>query len=235
MIATFINCITVIIGSLLGLMIRSRITKDFQSIVETAAGFVTLVIGIDMALKTNSAIVLLFALLIGGIIGTALKIDNGIYHLGEMLESKSKGSSTDGSTFATGFLNASVLFCFGTMTILGSIQAGLNQNYDLLFLKSGLDGSMAIVLAAAYGGGVLASALFILVFQGSITLLSSVLSNLLTEAGMVELSAVGGVMIMMIGFNLLKLKEIKTANYSPAIILAPLFIAFQPFFANLIP
>lgn len=234
MIATFINCITVIIGSLLGLVIRSRITKDFQNIVQTAAGFVTLVIGIDMALKTNSAIVLLFSLLIGGIIGSSLKIDYGIYHLGEMLEGKSKKTSGEGSSFATGFLNASVLFCFGTMTILGSIQAGLNQNYDLLFLKSGLDGSMAIVLAAAYGGGVLASALFILVFQGSITLMSSFFSSILTEAGIVELSAVGGVMIMMIGFNLLELKEIKTANYSPAIVLAPLFIAIQPYISKLI-
>ncbi len=234
MIATFINCITVIIGSLLGLMIRSRITKEFQSIVETAAGFVTLVIGLDMALKTNSALVLLFALLIGGIIGTALKIDYGIFHLGEMLENRTKGTSKEGSTFAAGFLNASVLFCFGTMTVLGSIQAGLNQDYSLLLLKSALDGSMAIVLAATYGSGVMASALFILVFQGAITLFSSFLAPFLTNAGIVELSAVGGVMIMMISFNLLRIKEIKTANYSPAIILAPIFIAIQPYIANLI-
>jgi uncharacterized membrane protein YqgA involved in biofilm formation len=187
-----------------------------------------------MALKTNSALVLLFALLIGGIIGTALKIDYGIFHLGEMLENRTKGTSKEGSTFAAGFLNASVLFCFGTMTVLGSIQAGLNQDYSLLLLKSALDGSMAIVLAATYGSGVMASALFILVFQGAITLFSSFLAPFLTNAGIVELSAVGGVMIMMISFNLLRIKEIKTANYSPAIILAPIFIAIQPYIANLI-
>jgi hypothetical protein len=234
MIATFINCITVIIGSLLGLLIRSRITKDFKNIVETAAGFVCLVIGLDMALKTNSALVLLFALLIGGIIGTALKIDYGILHLGKILESKTKGTCKEGSTFAAGFLNASVLFCFGTMAVLGSIQAGLDKNYSLLLLKSGLDGSMAIVLAATYGGGVMASALFILIFQGAITLSSSFLSPYLTNSGIVELSAVGGIMIMMISFNLLRIKDIKTANYSPAIILAPIFIALQPFLANII-
>jgi len=228
MIATFINCITVILGSLLGLLIRSHINKEFQDTVETSAGFVTLIIGIDMALKTGSAIVLLFARNIGGIIGTYLKIEDRIYGIGERLDIKQSGSGADESSFAKGFLNSSVLFCFGAMTILGSIQAGVNHDYDLLLLKSGLDGSMSIVLAATYGLGVMASSLFILVFQGTITLLSSSISHLLSSDGINEISAIGGVMILMIGFNLLKIKSIKVANFFPSIILAPIFISLVP-------
>jgi hypothetical protein len=233
MIATFINCITVILGSLLGLLIRSHINKEFQDIVETSAGFVTLVIGIEMALKTGSAIVMLFALIIGGMLGTSLKIEDRIYGIGEKLDIRQKGSGEDESSFAKGFLNSSVLFCFGAMTILGSIQAGVNQNYDLLFLKSGLDGSMSIVLAATYGIGVMASALFILVFQGTITLLSSSISHLLTSEGINEIGAIGGVMIVMIGFNLLKIKNLKVANFFPAIILAPVFISLVPYISSI--
>lgn len=236
MIATFINCITVIIGSLLGLLIRNHITDDFQNNIQSAAGFTTLVIGLSMALKTAFPLILLFALIIGGLIGTTLKIDDRIYHIGEYLESKTNGNiNNSGSTFAEGFLNASVLFCFGTMTVLGSIQAGLNHDYDLLFLKSGLDGSMAIVLAATYGSGVVASSLFILIFQGAITLLSSSLSSVLTEAGILELSAVGGVMIIMIALSLLKIKDSKPANYFPSIILAPIFVGLSPYITSLIP
>ncbi|MBK5200780.1 MAG: DUF554 domain-containing protein [Spirochaetaceae bacterium] len=233
MIATFINCITVILGSLLGLLIKSHINKEFQDIVETSAGFVTLVIGIEMALKTGSAIVLLFALIIGGMLGTFLKIEDRIYGIGKKLDIRQKGNGEDESSFAKGFLNSSVLFCFGAMTILGSIQAGVNQDYDLLFLKSGLDGSMSIVLAATYGIGVMASALFILVFQGTITLLSSSLSHLLTSEGINEIGAIGGVMIVMIGFNLLKLKTLKVANFFPSIILAPIFISLVPFVSSI--
>lgn len=234
MIATLVNCITVILGSLLGILIRSRITKEFQGIVENSAALTTLVMGIGMALKTNSYIILLFSLILGGIIGSFFKIQDRIYHLGENLDNK-KGktnSSEKSSEFATGFLNASVLFCAGAMSILGAIQAGADHNYDLLFLKSILDGSMAIVLSATYGVGVMASALVILVFQGSITLLSTTLSPLLGAEGITELSAIGGVMIIMIAFNLLHLKPFKTANYIPSLILAPIFITWQPYFID---
>lgn len=231
MFATIINSITVILGSLLGLLIRSHINKEFQDIVESSAGFVTLIIGIEMALATASPIVLLFSLIIGGMLGSFFKIEDRIYNIGENLDISSKEKE---STFAKGFLNSSVLFCFGAMTILGSIQAGVNQDYDLLLLKSGLDGSMSIVLAAVYGIGVMASALFILIFQGTITLLSSSISQMLSSEAINEISAIGGIMIIMIGFNLLKIKKIKVANFFPSLIFAPLFISLVPFVNSII-
>lgn len=234
MFATIINSITVILGSLLGLLIRSHINKEFQDIVESSAGFVTFIIGIEMALATASPIVLLFALIIGGMLGSFLKIEDRIYNIGENLDISSKDSKENTSTFAKGFLNSSVLFCFGAMTILGSIQAGVNQDYDLLLLKSGLDGSMSIVLSAVYGIGVMASALFILIFQGTITLLSSSISQMLSSEAINEISAIGGIMIIMIGFNLLKIKKIKVANFFPSLIFAPIFISIAPFINSII-
>lgn len=231
MIATLINCITVIIGSLLGLLIKSRINEDLKKVVEHSAGLVTLVIGISMALETGSYIVLLFSLILGGILGFKLQLHERIFNLGNTLEKKTVNKG-EGLNFGLGFLNASVLFCAGAMSILGSIQAGANHDYSLILLKSVLDGFMAIVLTSTYGIGVIFSAIFIFVFQGLITLFGTTLSQILTEDGIHELSAVGGIMIVMISFNLLEIKPFKTANYLPGLILAPIFISYQPVIIN---
>ena len=228
MIATIINCITVFIGSIIGIFIRNYISKEFKHIVETAAGLITLLLGISMGLATESYVVLLFSIIIGGMIGYSLHIHEGIYNLGTRLERLTLNKEGDGDSFARGFLNASVLFCAGAMTILGSIQAGTTHNYELLLIKSFLDGSMSIIFAATYGIGVLFSIFVIFIVQGFFTVLGSVISPILGDAGITELGAVGGVMILMIGFNLLEIKKIKTANYLPGLILAPILINFIP-------
>ncbi len=227
MIATIINCITVLLGSLIGLFIKNHISKDFKHIVASSAGLITLLIGISMGLETDSYIVLLFAIIIGGLIGYILKIDDRIYNLGNTLEKKTVNKG-EGDSFARGFLNASVLFCSGAMSVLGPIQAGTAQDYQLLLIKSFLDGSMAIIFAATYGIGVMFSILVIFIYQGFFTVLGSLISPILGDAGLNELSAVGGVMILMIAFNLLDIKKFKTANYLPSLILAPILIKIVP-------
>jgi uncharacterized membrane protein YqgA involved in biofilm formation len=227
MIATIINCITVLIGSLIGLVIKNHISKEFKHIVESAAGLTTLLIGISMGIATQSYVVLLFSIIIGGLIGYSLKIHDGIYNLGTYLERRTVNKG-EGDTFAKGFLNASVLFCSGAMSILGPIQAGTVQDYEILLIKSFLDGSMAIVFAATYGIGVMFSIFVILVYQGFFTILGSLISPLIGESGINELSAIGGIMILMIAFNLLDIKKFKTANYLPSLILAPILIKVIP-------
>ena len=241
MIAIFVNCATVIVGSLIGLIFSRKISKNLSDIVSAAAGIVSVVIGLQMAFKYNSIIVLSLALITGGLLGSWWDIDGKILSLGKWLErrfAKTESTETDVSStdknekdsaapkqnFAYAFLNASVLFCVGAMSIVGSFKAGIDKDYTLIFTKSILDGFMAIVFSAAMGPGTLFSALSILVYQGLLTLSSTWLEPFISEAMLTEISATGGALIIMIGINLLQLRTLKTANYLPAIILAALFV-----------
>jgi uncharacterized protein len=241
MIATYINSLAVVFGSLLGLLIGRRLKEQFKEVVFASAGLVTLVIGIQMALATRSFLVLLFSLVIGGIIGYGIGIEDGILWLGAWLERKTSLKSftattdTEGSLFARGFLNSSLLFCSGAMAVVGSIAAGTTGDYNLIFIKSIMDGCMAIIFAAAYGPGVIGSAAVILVYQGFFTLAGGWLSPLLGESGLAELSAAGGILLVMIAFGLIRVKEFKTGNFLPALILAPIFAHFATLLAKLLP
>lgn len=236
MIAVFVNCAAVIVGSLFGILFRKKINATFSDMVETGAGVVTLVLGIQMAFEYNNVIILALSLIIGGILGTWWDIDGKILAVGKFLEKKfSKKNeiqkdltqNVPKQNFAYAFLNASVLFCIGAMAVLGSFEAGINQNYTLIFTKSILDGFMSIVFAAAMGLGTAFSALSIFVYQGVLTVASTWIAPFFTEEMLTELSAAGGALIMMIGINLLKLRTIKTANFLPAIVLAVLFVALK--------
>jgi uncharacterized membrane protein YqgA involved in biofilm formation len=222
MIATFVNTIAVIAGGLLGLLLRGRISGRYQDAVTSGVGLVVLVLGMKMALTGESLLLILLALVLGGLAGTALKIESGILKAGDALRRIVSSREEDGR-FAKGFLDATVLFCIGPMTIVGSVEAGLNGNYDVLFTKSALDGFMAIVLAATFGAGVIASALSVLVVQGGITLAAGALAPYITDSILAEIGSLGGVLILMIAMNILNLKQVKTANFLPSIILVILF------------
>lgn len=237
MIAVFVNCATVIIGSLIGLIFSRKISNELSNIVSAAAGIVSVVIGLQLAFEYKSIIVLSLALILGGILGSWWDIDGKILSLGKWLErrfAKEGGKAAGGEAapagtapkqnFAYAFLNASVLFCVGAMSIVGSFKAGIDKDYTLIFTKSILDGFMAIVFTAAMGPGTLFSALSILVYQGLLTLSSIWIEPYISEAMLTEISAAGGALIVMIGINLLQLKTLKTANYLPAIVLAALFV-----------
>lgn len=246
MIAVFVNCATVILGSFIGLLFSRKISNELSNIVSAAAGVVSLVIGLQMAFKYNSIIILALSLILGGILGSWWDIDGKILNLGKWLEKRfaqgknetenqaDENAQNDKSTeiteqkqkqnFAYAFLNASVLFCVGAMSIVGSFKAGIDKDYTLIFTKSILDGFMAIVFAAAMGSGTIFSALSILVYQGLLTISSTWLEPFISEMMLTEISAAGGALIVMIGINLLQLRTLKTANYLPAIILAALFV-----------
>lgn len=162
----------------------------------------------------------LIGLLVGGALGYLLKIEDRILALGDRL-GKATGS-TGTQNFPKGFLSASVLFCSGAMSVVGSIQAGTTGEMATILIKSAMDGCIAVVFASVYGIGVMFSFLFILIYQGFFTLAGSWLQPLPGEVGIVELSAEGGVLLLMIGFGLLKIREFKTANFLPALIFAPL-------------
>ncbi len=218
MFATIVNTAAIIMGGLLGLLLRGRISNRYQNVVQSAVGLVTLVLGMSMALGGGHIMLIIPSLVLGGVIGTALKIENGILRAGDGIK-KLISSNEDGGGFAQGFLDATVLFCVGPMTIVGSLEAGLQGNYDVLFTKSAMDGFMALVLAATYGPGVLFSAASVFVIQGAITLGAGALSPLFTDSILVEVGALGGYLILMIALNLLKLKPMKTSNFLPAILL----------------
>lgn len=233
-IATFVNCAAVIIGSIIGLFLRNKIGDVFKKVVYAGIGCFTLFIGIKMALETQRILYLALAIVVGGLLGTWWGVEKGVLRLGSFLQGRFAGKSGDGASFAYGFLNASVLFCVGAMTLVGSFKAGAQGNYDLIFTKSVMDGFMAILLTAAMGIGVAFSALAILVYQGGLTLLAAALSPLVTPLILSEVSGTGGVLVMMIGFNLLDLKEIKTADFLPALLIIILLSALEPVIGGLL-
>ena len=243
MLAVFVNCFTVIVGGLIGVLFSSKIKESLSVTVQNAAGVITLVLGFEMAFQYESIICLTLSLILGGVIGTALDIDGAIYKLGKFFEKlvvrknqkyqddeenlnevvEVKNQLAPKKDFAFGFLNASVLFCVGAMSIIGSFKAGIEKDYTIIFTKSILDGFMAIVFASSMGAGAIFSFITVFVYQGALTLLSTFIAPYVNDLLLNELSACGGAMIIMIGINLLKLKEIKTANFLPALVLVVIY------------
>ena len=232
MVATIVNTLTVILGGLIGMLLRGKIAQRFQDSVSVGVGLITLVLGMSMALSGGTLLLIIPSLVLGGLLGTALKVEDGILRVGGGLK-KLISSKEESGSFATGFLDATVLFCVGPMTIVGSIEAGLQGNYDVIFTKSAMDGFMAIILAAASGMGVVFSALSVLIVQGAITLAAGALAPVVTEGILAEIGALGGYLILMIALNLLNLKKVRTADFLPAIVLVVLFAWGRDFIGGL--
>ncbi|MCI7590157.1 MAG: DUF554 domain-containing protein [Spirochaetia bacterium] len=228
MIAVLVNCFTIILGSLLGIIFSKKITSRLSEVIQTGAGVVVLVLGVEMTLQYDNILFLTFSLMDGGVIGSIIDIDGKIFKIGQWLGTKlPQKEEKSTSSFGYGFLNASVLFCVGAMSIVGSIEAGVNGNYSVIFTKSLLDGFMAIVFASSMGVGVVFSFLTVLIYQGALTLLATVIAPYMDEVLLAELTASGGALIIMIAINLLGLKSIKTANYLPAVFLCVLFVLLE--------
>ena len=221
MTATFINSFAVIIGGLIGLLLKKKISSSFKDIVMMAAGVTTLVLGIGMALEAPSAIANLFSLIIGGFIGFALRIEDRVLSLGDRIE-RIGGRKSSGGDFAKGFLNSSLLFCTGAMSIVGSIQAGTVGDWNLILIKSVMDGFMAIVFASTYGLGVFASAVTIIIYQGFFTLAGAYIEPVIGADGINAMASTGGLLLIFLALSLLNLKDCRTGNFLPALILAPL-------------
>jgi len=237
MTGTFINVAAVLIGGAIGLLFGARVPERLKATVVAGMGLFVTAIGVQMFLKTGNAIIVLGALLIGALLGEWWRIEDGLQALGGILERRFTKGQEDGeqtsSRFVRGFLAASLLFCVGPLTILGSIQDGLTGDYKLLAVKSVLDGFASLAFASTLGVGVLFSSLVILVYQGGISLLAAQLNAIVTAPMMNEMTAAGGVILMGLAINsLLEIKKIRAGNFLPALAIAPLIVWIVSLFSK---
>lgn len=221
MLGVIVNTITVILGSVVGMLFSKFISEKYTNAIMCAIGLCTLYIGFDSALAGENTLVLIISLAVGTAVGTLVGIDDGINTLGAFIEKKFKKNDGKASV-AQGFVTASLLFCIGSMTIVGSLNAGISGDNTLLLTKSVLDLISSCVLAASMGIGVLFAAVFVLVFQGVLVLLAGFIGPFLSASAQAELICAGSVMIIALGLNLIGVTKIKVANMLPALILAPL-------------
>lgn len=227
---TVINVGAVVVGGLLGTALGNRLPEKMRTTVLQGLGLITLTIGVTMAITTKNILIPLFSILIGGILGELLRIEDALERFGKWSEAR-LGRLFGGtqSTFAQGFIIASLVFCVGPMTILGSIQDGLMGDYTLLTVKSLMDAFAAMALAATLGAGVMLSAATVFAYQGALSVAAGWFGVALggvtqTTPWVVEMTATGGVVILSIAFLLLDIKRIRAANLLPAVFIAPLIV-----------
>lgn len=222
MTGVLVNTATVIIGSLIGLIFNKGIPKKYTDSIMTGIGLCTVYIGISGTLKGENTLILIISIVLGVATGTGMDIDGRINMLGDWIGNRFRKSGGETATIAQGFITASLLFCIGAMTIVGSLNAGLSGDNEMLFTKSLLDLISSAILAASLGIGVIFAAAFVFVFQGSIVMMAQYLQPILTESAINELTCAGSLMILALGLNLIGVTKIKVANYLPALIIAPL-------------
>lgn len=222
MIGVLVNTFAVIIGSLTGLLFKKGIPKKYTDAVMLGIGLCTIYIGISGALKGENTLILIISIVIGAIIGTFLDIDKRVNALGEWIGTRFKKSDNNTVSISEGFVTGCLLFCIGAMTIVGSLNAGLAGDNEMLFTKSLLDLISSMMLSVSLGIGVLFSAAFVLVFQGSIVLLAHSLQPILTSSAIAEITCAGSIMIVALGLNIIGVTKIKVANYLPALIIVPI-------------
>lgn len=235
MLGTFLNVITIIVGSLLGMLLAGRFPERVRQTIVAGLGLFTFGLGVQMFLKSENILVVLGSLLVGALLGEWWKIEEHLQALGRLLESKfMRGGSAEQVRFVRGFLTSSLLFCVGPMAILGSIDAGLTGNVQILAVKSTLDGFASLAFASSLGVGVLFSILPLLIYQGGITLLAGQVQAVVSTAMMNEMSATGGLILMAIAVSsLLEIKPIRTGNFLPALLIAPALVALLAWLASL--
>lgn len=215
MIGTVVNVGAVITGSLIGLFFHSKISKKYISILFQAIGLFTLFVGFAMSLKTNNYLIMVFSLVLGGVLGTWMRLEHQINIFSDFIRRKAKSES---GQFSEGLVAAFLLYCMGSMTILGAFEEGLGNSPNLLLAKSLMDGISSIALTAGLGIGVLFSVIPLLIYQGGLTLLAGALNERLSELMIDELSAVGGLMLIGMGLNILGITKIKVTNMIPALV-----------------
>jgi hypothetical protein len=231
---TLLNMLTVALGSMFGLVIGNRITERMQQSVMTGLGFVSLYVGLSSASATANIIIPLLALVFGVILGELIDIDGRVQRLAAWLQQRfgaldrSKGSAAERrARFITGFITASLLFCVGPLTVVGSIQDGMGipNGFQQLAIKSVLDGFAAMALASTLGIGVALTVITILVVQGGLALAGSIIGTFMSDAMINETTAVGGLMLIGLALILMDIKRPRIANFLPALVLAPLMAA----------
>ena len=232
MLAVLINAFTVIIGTVLGVVIGPHVKEELKKLIMAAIGLTTLLIGLKMGMEGQFLLGILGCLLLGGVLGHWGRLEDRILGFGHFLRRRFATNEGSDGKFAHGFLNASLLFCVGAMTILGSLQAGIEGKYDIILIKSVMDGFMAFIMASTLGAGVGFSAISILLYQGALTLGAGFLQPWITPLLKTEINGLGGILVMAIGLELLELKKIKTAELLPSLILVVIFALTQPWWSG---
>ena len=229
MLGTFINVAAILIGGFIGLTVGHKIPLKFRQTIVSGMGLFTLAYGVYLFTETQNMLIPLGALILGTMVGEWLRLEERLENLGAILQAKfspaESSASADAQRFIVGFVTASLMFCIGPMAILGSIQDGLSGNYQMLAIKSLLDGLTSVAFASSLGAGVLFSALPVLVYQGGISLLARTLGQGFDALVVAEMSAVGGVVLTGIAIsNLLEIKKIRTGSFLPALVFAVLIV-----------
>lgn len=219
MIATFVNCGVIILGCIVGLFIKGGIPERFNKIIMNGLALCAMFIGFSGALEGNNTIITIVSIAVGALIGELIDIDKWLNKLGETIQAKFDKGDGKENKIAEGFVNASLLYCVGAMSIVGALQAGLSGNYDTIYAKTVLDGVSSVIFSASMGIGVIFSSVTVLLYQGGITLCASFLSGILSQAVIAEMTAVGSLMIVGLGLNLLEVTDIKIANLLPGILI----------------
>ena len=226
MLGTIVNSIAVIVGCLVGLVVKGRLNEKISITVMQGLALCTLYIGISGALKGENTLIMILSVAIGALIGEIIDIDKRLNNLGEYLESKFNGKKESNVSIAEGFVSASLLFCVGAMAIVGSRESGLIGNHNTLFTKSILDGISSIIFTSSLGIGVIFSSVAVFIYQGGITLGAGLLSGILNDMVIANMSAVGGLLIAGLAFNMLGVTKMRIANLLPAIFLPIIFQIF---------
>jgi uncharacterized protein len=235
---TAVNVCTVLVGASIGVLAGNRLPTRTRDLVTDVLGLVTLLIAAMSAYAVTDPafaarvgvhaplLIVLGSLVIGGIIGSLLRLEDRVESFGGYLQSRLSGStdSAERARFIEGFVTSSLVFCTGPLTILGSLSDGLGRGADQLYLKATLDGFAAIAFAASFGWGVAAAGLTVLVVQGSITLVGVAMGNVLSDAALAAVTAAGGLMLVGVAFRLLRIREIAVADLLPGLVVAPILV-----------
>ena len=226
MLGTIVNALAVIAGTFIGLLLKKGLPEKISDVVMKGVALCVLYIGISSSLAGTNALIAILSIVVGAVIGSLLDIDRRLNSLGELAERKL--SKDDGKTsIAEGFVSASLLFCVGSMAIVGSIQSGLTGNHEMIYTKSMLDGISAIIFASTLGVGVFLSAAAVLVYQGIIVLCAQWVQPFLSDYVVAEMTCVGGLLIIALALNMLGVTKLKTANYLPAVFIPIILCMFM--------
>jgi uncharacterized membrane protein YqgA involved in biofilm formation len=234
LLGTIVNAAAILIGSIIGKLL-SGIPAGMRQTVMQGIGLAVIVLGLTMSFETKNILLVIVSIVVGSILGELMRVEDRLNQAGAWLEKK-VGGSKDGS-IATGFVTATLVYCIGAMAVLGSMDSGLRNNHDILYTKAMLDGFSAIIFTSTLGIGVAFSALPVFLYQGSIALLSTQINHLISktmlDSILVEVTAVGGLMIVAIGINILELRKINVANMLPALVVAAAGVPIEHWLAGL--
>ena len=230
MIGTLINCIAIIAGSAVGLLLRRGMKDSIAKTVMQGVGLSVILIGLTGAIETGNTLLVILSMVIGGVAGSLINIDQKMNQLGAWAQKKLTRGDDENNTFAKGFVTASLVYCVGAMAVVGALDSGIRGDHSTLIAKAALDGITAIVFSSSLGIGVMLSAVPVLIYQGAIALLGTAIAPLLSDVVVTEMSAVGGLLIMAIGINMLLEKDIKVANLLPAILIPFLYYPIAQLF-----